>query len=106
MMPLASCLKGVLRECVLTPTTLPHQHHLALSQSIRMAINHALRKRCHPRCSSSPIPLSSCLALSPPRLTKCILDSGNVFFSPLAADLPHSDENVSPASSCFNKELF
>lgn len=58
MMLLASCLKGVLRECVLTPTTLPYQHHLALSQPIRMAINHASRKHCHPCCSSSSIPLS------------------------------------------------
>lgn len=64
MMLLASCLKGVLGDRVLTPTTLPYQRHLALSWPIRMAINHASCKRCHPRCSSGTIPLASRLALS------------------------------------------
>lgn len=76
MMPLASCLKGVLREHVLTPTTIPYQRHLALSQPIRIAINHASRKHCHLCCSSSS-----------PRLPKRTLDSGNVFSSPFAADI-------------------
>lgn len=69
---LASCLKGVLREYSLTPTTFPYQHHLALSQPIRIAINHSWRKQCHPCCGSSAIPLSSHMAFSlnlPPWLT-------------------------------------
>ena len=60
MMLLASCLKGVLREHALAPTPLLYQRHLALSQPIRMAINHTSHKHCHPCCRSGSIALSSC----------------------------------------------
>lgn len=60
MMLLASCLKGVLREHVLTPATRSYQLHPGLSQPIRMAINHTSHKCCHP-CTPPPPSLCSSL---------------------------------------------
>lgn len=115
MMLLASCLKGVLREHALAPTPLLYQRHLALSQPIRMAINHTSHKHCHPCCCSGSIALSSCpalsLALAPlthqayRAFRKCFFPHLKLptFFTLLplmAPDLPQPDENVSPASSC------
>lgn len=84
----ASCLKGVLRERVLIPNSLLHQRHLALSQPITTAINHAWCRMLSPMQQLSPSPPS-------PGHTRRTPDWGNSVFSTdipwLANSTGHSD---------------
>lgn len=96
--------------------TLPYQCHLALSKPIRIAINHDSCKHCpllqlqlHPslllpgcltRLDSTSVPWNQEMPF--PLLLLLTL-----FFLPqqMAPHLLKWDENVSPSSSCFSREL-
>lgn len=93
----------------------PHQHHLALSQPIRMAINHASHKPLQLVLHLSPL-LSGSLSLFTSLDSPGIPWNQEMSFPHLslltflslpplmAPDPPRSDENVSSASSC-SREL-